>query len=109
MQVSGLCIVPKSTGKLWVVHDLSSPKSTSVNDDISHGEFCRLYDTVDSAIFNYSITALNWILANVNHLPSVIYYMYLESWTTSSMPAHQVQYLPACISNRHLFCFVDQL
>ena len=50
MYVSGLGIVPKKSGKLRVIHDLSSPDGYSVNDGISREEFSPEYATLDTAI-----------------------------------------------------------
>lgn len=50
MQVSGLGTVPKSNGKLRMIHDLSSPHGESVNDTIPKDEFSLHYDTIDTAI-----------------------------------------------------------
>ena len=50
MQTSGLGVVPKSNGKLRVIHDLSSPDGSSVNDAIPRGQFSLHYDSVDTAI-----------------------------------------------------------
>jgi len=50
MQVSGLGAIPKSNGKLRIIHDLSSPAGQSVNDGISRSEFSLHYETVDTAI-----------------------------------------------------------
>ena len=50
MFVSGLGIVPKKNGKLRVIHNLSSPDGSSVNDGISRGDFSPQYATVDMAV-----------------------------------------------------------
>ena len=50
MFVSGLGIVPKKNGKLRVIHDLSSPDGSSVNDGISRDDFSPDYATVDMAV-----------------------------------------------------------
>ncbi|XP_065185742.1 uncharacterized protein LOC135816471 [Sycon ciliatum] len=50
MHISGLGAIPKSNGKLRIIHDLSSPAGLSVNDGISRDEFSLQYETVDTAI-----------------------------------------------------------
>ena len=50
MFVLGLGIVPKKNGKLRVIHDLSSPDGSSVNDGISRDDFSPDYATVDMAV-----------------------------------------------------------
>ena len=49
-QCSGLGVIPKSNGRFRLIHDLSSPLGSSVNDAIPRGPFSLEYDTVDSAI-----------------------------------------------------------
>ena len=50
MQVSGLGTVPKSTGKLRLIHDLSSPDGSNVNDRIPQGAYSLQYESVDTPI-----------------------------------------------------------
>eukprot|EP00117_Sycon_ciliatum_P046984 scpid28771/ scgid33601/ Gag-Pro-Pol polyprotein; Pr160Gag-Pro-Pol; Matrix protein p19; Capsid protein p24; Nucleocapsid protein p15-pro; Protease; p1; Reverse transcriptase/ribonuclease H; Integrase len=50
MHISGLGAIPKSNGKLRIIHDLSPPAGLSVNDGISRDEFSLQYETVDTAI-----------------------------------------------------------
>ena len=50
MHVSGLGTVPKKNGKLRLIHDLSAPQGTSVNDGIQKEDFSLNYSTVDTAV-----------------------------------------------------------
>ena len=50
MFVSCLGIVPKENSKLRVIHDLSSPDGSSVNDGIYRDDFSPDYATVDMAV-----------------------------------------------------------
>jgi len=47
MHISGVGVVPKRNGKLRLIHDLSSPEGTSVNDGISRTDFSLEYTTID--------------------------------------------------------------
>ena len=47
---SGIGVVPKKSGKLRLIHDLSSPKGISVNDGISRQDFSLHYISIDHAI-----------------------------------------------------------
>lgn len=51
-QCSGLGVIPKKNGKFRVIHDLSSPQGSSVNDAIPPKDFSLQYESVDTAI-NY--------------------------------------------------------
>jgi len=50
MHVSGLGVIPKQSGKLRVIHDLSFPPALSVNDGISREDFSPTYATIDMAV-----------------------------------------------------------
>ena len=50
MQISGVGVVPKKSGKLRLIHHLSAPLGYSVNDGINKEEFSLHYVTIDNAI-----------------------------------------------------------
>ena len=50
MYVSGVGVVPKKSGKLRLIHHLSSPLGRSVNDGIPKDDFSLHYVTIDDAI-----------------------------------------------------------
>ena len=50
MHISGLGTVPKQNVKVRLIHDLSSPSGTSVNDGVPREAFSLTYETVDTAI-----------------------------------------------------------
>ena len=50
MQCSGLGIVPKKNGKLRVIHHLSAPEGSSINDGIPREDFSLKYIHVDDAV-----------------------------------------------------------
>ena len=50
MYVSGVGVVPKKSGKLRLIHHLSSPSGRSVNDGIPKADFSLHYVTIDNAI-----------------------------------------------------------
>ena len=50
MQSSGLGIVPKKTGRLRVIHHLSAPEGSSVNDGIPADKFSLKNTHVDDAV-----------------------------------------------------------
>ena len=50
IHVPGLGMVPKQNGKVRLIHDLSSPSGTSVNDGIPREAFSLTYETVNTAI-----------------------------------------------------------
>ena len=47
---SGVGAVPKKSGKLRLIHHLSAPRGTSINDGISREDFSLKYISVDTAI-----------------------------------------------------------
>ena len=60
-QCSGIGSVPKKNGKLRIIHHLSAPEGTSVNDFISRDDFSLSYITIDDAvkaIMEYGVGAL---------------------------------------------------
>ena len=50
MYVSGVGVVPKKSGKLRLIHHLSSPSGRSINDGIPKADFSLHYVTIDNAI-----------------------------------------------------------
>ena len=50
MYISGVGVVPKKSGKLRLIHHLSSPSGRSVNDGIPKADFSLHYVTIDNAI-----------------------------------------------------------
>ena len=50
MQCSGVGTVPKKNGKLRLIHHLSAPEGSSVNDGISKEDFSLQYVRLDAAI-----------------------------------------------------------
>jgi len=50
MHFSGVGVIPKKNGKLRLIHDLSSPANSSVNDGIDRADFTFQYTTIDAAV-----------------------------------------------------------
>ena len=60
LYISGVGVVPKKSGKLRLIHHLSSPSGRSVNDGIPKADFSFHYVTIDNAIS--APTSRSWLL-----------------------------------------------
>ena len=66
MFVSGLGIVIKENSKLRVIHDLSFPDRSSVNDGIYRDDFSPDYATVDMAVSHIMSLGRGFYLTKVD-------------------------------------------
>ena len=74
LKCSGVGVVPKKNGKWCMIHHLSAPPGSSVNDHIPKEPYSLQYSSVPY-LFNQFADALEWILRNDYGLQWVIHYL----------------------------------